>query len=184
MGCVASRDARQPRVVLILGLDGAGATTILYQLALGKRLDTIPTLGSNVENLTSNGVAMECYDIGGLVDVRPLWSQYARSADGVIFVVDASDDDARWQSAAKELEKLFKGDDQNKLVRPSVPLLLLANKQDVAKAASYQEVEAALRVPTLPVKYYKTFPCSALDKGTLLDGMKWFTEQLKQQMQG
>ena len=34
--------------VLMLGLDGAGKTTILYSLKLGEVLMTIPTIGFNV----------------------------------------------------------------------------------------------------------------------------------------
>lgn len=35
--------------VLMLGLDGAGKTTVLYSLKLGDVLMTIPTIGFNVE---------------------------------------------------------------------------------------------------------------------------------------
>jgi GTPase SAR1 family protein len=33
---------------LILGLDAAGKTTIIYKLKLGEIVSTIPTIGSNV----------------------------------------------------------------------------------------------------------------------------------------
>lgn len=35
--------------ILMLGLDGAGKTTILYSLKLGETINTIPTIGFNVE---------------------------------------------------------------------------------------------------------------------------------------
>lgn len=35
--------------ILMLGLDAAGKTTILYALKLGKVTNTIPTIGFNVE---------------------------------------------------------------------------------------------------------------------------------------
>ena len=34
--------------VLVLGLDNAGKTTILYQLKMGEVVSTIPTIGFNV----------------------------------------------------------------------------------------------------------------------------------------
>ena len=37
--------------VLMLGLDAAGKTKILYQLRLGEAVTTIPTIGFNVENV-------------------------------------------------------------------------------------------------------------------------------------
>lgn len=35
--------------ILILGLANAGKTTLLYQMSLGKAVETTPTIGSNVE---------------------------------------------------------------------------------------------------------------------------------------
>lgn len=43
----ASKEAR----VLMLGLDAAGKTTILYKLKLGEVVSVIPTIGFNVETL-------------------------------------------------------------------------------------------------------------------------------------
>jgi ADP-ribosylation factor protein 1 len=37
--------------ILMLGLDAAGKTTILYSLKLGQITNTIPTIGFNVEEL-------------------------------------------------------------------------------------------------------------------------------------
>ena len=37
--------------ILILGLDAAGKTTILYKLKLGEVVTTIPTVGFNVETV-------------------------------------------------------------------------------------------------------------------------------------
>ena len=34
--------------ILILGLANAGKTTLLYQMSLGKAVETTPTIGSNV----------------------------------------------------------------------------------------------------------------------------------------
>lgn len=43
---------QKERRILILGLDGAGKTTILYRLQVGEVVTTIPTIGFNVETLT------------------------------------------------------------------------------------------------------------------------------------
>lgn len=37
------------KYILMIGLDGAGKTTILYKLKLGDVVSTIPTIGVNVE---------------------------------------------------------------------------------------------------------------------------------------
>ena len=38
--------------ILMLGLDAAGKTTILYKLKLGQSVTTIPTVGFNVETVS------------------------------------------------------------------------------------------------------------------------------------
>ncbi|RLM78812.1 hypothetical protein C2845_PM12G24280 [Panicum miliaceum] len=59
--------------VVMLGLDAAGKTTILYKLHIGEVLSTVPTIGFNVEKL------------------RPLWRHYFNNTDGLIYVVDSLD---------------------------------------------------------------------------------------------
>ena len=41
----------EPRRMLMVGLDAAGKTTILYKLKLGEVVTTIPTIGFNVETV-------------------------------------------------------------------------------------------------------------------------------------
>jgi len=45
--------------ILILGLDGAGKTTILYQLQIGDVVSTVPTIGFNVETVTYKQVKFQ-----------------------------------------------------------------------------------------------------------------------------
>lgn len=42
---------RNDRRLLLIGLDAAGKTTILYNLRLGKAITSIPTMGFNVETI-------------------------------------------------------------------------------------------------------------------------------------
>lgn len=42
---------RNERRLLLVGLDAAGKTTILYHLRLGKAIASIPTVGFNVETI-------------------------------------------------------------------------------------------------------------------------------------
>jgi len=62
--------------ILMLGLDAAGKTTILYKLKLGQSVNTIPTVGFNVETVTYKNVKFNVWDVGGQDKIRPLWRHY------------------------------------------------------------------------------------------------------------
>jgi GTPase SAR1 family protein len=51
--------------ILMLGLDAAGKTTVLYNMKLGKHVSTIPTIGFNVEVIEYKGFSMNIWNIGG-----------------------------------------------------------------------------------------------------------------------
>ncbi len=51
--------------VLMLGLDCAGKSTILYKLKLGEVITTVPTIGLNCEQITYRNLNMTVMDIGG-----------------------------------------------------------------------------------------------------------------------
>jgi ADP-ribosylation factor protein 6 len=42
--------------ILMLGLDAAGKTTILYKLKISDNVNTIPTVGFNVESISYKNV--------------------------------------------------------------------------------------------------------------------------------
>lgn len=77
----------------MVGLDGAGKTTILYKLKLGEVVSTVPTIGFNVESVRHNRLEMDVWDIGGQEKIRPLWRHYFQGTDAVIFVVDSLDEE-------------------------------------------------------------------------------------------
>ena len=59
--------------ILILGLDGAGKTTILYRLQMGEVVTTKPTIGFNVETLKYKNITLNIWDLGGQTSIRPYW---------------------------------------------------------------------------------------------------------------
>jgi hypothetical protein len=56
----------------MLGLDAAGKTTILYKLKLGQSVNTIPTVGFNVETVTYKNVKFNVW-------VRPIQYLYNKA---------------------------------------------------------------------------------------------------------
>jgi len=69
---LGSREVR----ILMLGLDAAGKTTILYKLKIQRDVTTIPTVGFNVESFTFKNIKFNMWDVGGQDKIRPLWRHY------------------------------------------------------------------------------------------------------------
>mmetsp|Transcript_76807 Transcript_76807/g.120051 ORF Transcript_76807/g.120051 Transcript_76807/m.120051 type:complete len:108 (-) Transcript_76807:148-471(-) len=97
MGIVVSRlwrrlfgDGTQCKIVIV-GLNNAGKTTILYKLHLGQVVLTQPTIGSNVEEVKHDNLCFQVWDLGGQENLRANWSMYFEETDAVIFVVDSND---------------------------------------------------------------------------------------------
>lgn len=132
--------------ILMVGLDAAGKTTILYKLKLGEIVTTIPTIGSscthldhlskaistyriclgfNVETVEYKNIQFTVWDVGGQDKIRPLWRHYFQNTQGIIFVVDSNDRD-RVVEAKEELQRMLNEDE----LRDAL-LLVFANKQDL-----------------------------------------------------
>ncbi|CAK5120140.1 unnamed protein product [Meloidogyne enterolobii] len=79
--------------VLMLGLDAAGKTSILYKLKLGQSIKSLPTVGFNVETVTYKNIKFSVWDVGGQEKIRPLWRHYYVGTQALIFVVDSADVD-------------------------------------------------------------------------------------------
>ena len=85
--------------ILMVGLDAAGKTTILYKLKLGEIVTTIPTIGKaklfwmaiiarnsgfNVETVEYKNISFTVWDVGGQDKIRPLWRHYFQNTQGTI----------------------------------------------------------------------------------------------------
>lgn len=77
--------------ILMLGLDGAGKTTVLYQMKLNENVQSVPTIGFNVEEVNYKGLQFTVWDIGGQTKLRGMWHHYYSSSDAIIYVFDTSD---------------------------------------------------------------------------------------------
>ena len=92
--------------LLMLGLDSAGKTTILYKMKLNEVINTIPTIGFNVETFQYKQIEFTCWDIGGQFKLRTLWSHYFDQVDALVYVVDSADTE-RIEENAETLQMLM-----------------------------------------------------------------------------
>lgn len=77
----------------MLGLDNAGKTTILKKLSEEEISQIKPTQGFNIKSLSQDGFKLNMWDIGGQKAIRPYWKNYFDRTNGIVFVVDSSDEE-------------------------------------------------------------------------------------------
>jgi len=158
--------------ILMVGLDAAGKTTILYKLKLGEIVTTIPTIGFNVETVEYKNINFTVWDVGGQDKIRPLWRHYFQNTQGLIFVVDSNDRE-RVSEAAEELAKMLNEDE----LRDAV-VLVFANKQDLPNAMSVTELTDKLGLSQIRNrKWYIQSTCATSGDG-LYEGLEWLSSSL------
>ncbi|KAK9397007.1 ADP-ribosylation factor 1-like [Crotalus adamanteus] len=160
--------------ILLLGLDAAGKTTLLYKLKLNETTSTIPTVGFNVETVQSfHNVIFTMWDVGGQERIRALWKHYHTNTDGLIFMVDSMDY-YRFEEARLELEALLDADDLR-----GVPLMLLANKQDLPEAWPSMKVAERMGVRKISGRKWRIQGCSAISGVGIPEAMEKLSEMVK-----
>ncbi|KAI8868785.1 putative ADP-ribosylation factor 6 [Ramicandelaber brevisporus] len=159
--------------VLMLGLDAAGKTSILYRLKLGTNINTIPTVGFTVETIRYQKVDFLVWDVGGQDKIRPLWRHYFTGTQGLIFVVDSNDRE-RIIEAAEELRRILSDE-----VMKNVMLLVFANKQDIPTAMTPAEVTEKLGLHAMHEINWYVHPACALSGEGLYEGLSWMTNNIK-----
>ncbi|KAM6322581.1 ADP-ribosylation factor-like protein 10 [Podargus strigoides] len=135
-------DALDWRQVLVLGLDGAGKSSVLHYICSQTARERIaPTHGFNSAQLYIEGLEMDLLEVGGSQNLRAYWPHYLSQAHVLVFVVD-SVDRSRLLTARQELHALLADE-------PRLPLVVLANKQDKSNALSTAELREELALHTL-----------------------------------
>ncbi|XP_029207679.1 ADP-ribosylation factor 1 isoform X2 [Acropora muricata] len=161
--------------ILMVGLDAAGKTTILYKLKLGEIVTTIPTIGFNVETVEYKNISFTVWDVGGQDKIRPLWRHYFQNTQGLIFVVDSNDRE-RIAEARDELNRMLSEDELREAI-----VLVFANKQDLPNAMNAAEITDKLGLHSLRNRnWYIQATCATSGDG-LYEGLDWLSSQLKNQ---
>lgn len=159
--------------IVIVGLDNAGKTTILYQFLMNEVVHTSPTIGSNVEEVVWKNIHFLMWDIGGQESLRSAWSIYYTHAEFVILVVDSTDRE-RLPIIKDELFRLVAHEDLQK-----ASLLVLANKQDIKNSMSAAEISQSLNLTSIKDHGWHIQACCALTGEGLYQGLEWIVSNIK-----
>ncbi|KFQ34499.1 ADP-ribosylation factor-like 14, partial [Mesitornis unicolor] len=136
MGLQSTKHSKvKPGNIVMLGLDSAGKSTLLYKFKCNDVFLTTPTIGFNVDMIeTAKDFTLTFWDVGGQQKMRQVWCNFLENADGLLYVVDSSDK-RRLEESKKEFELILK----NEFMK-SVPVVVLANKQDLPGALNAEEI--------------------------------------------
>ncbi|XP_042863809.1 ADP-ribosylation factor-like [Penaeus japonicus] len=157
--------------ILMVGLDAAGKTTVLYKLKLGEVVSTIPTIGFNVETVEYKNISFTVWDVGGQAKLRPLWRHYYQNTTAIIYVVDSSDQE-RIKEAREELEAVLESEEV-----AGVPLLVMANKQDLPGALSVPQVSEGLNLQQQSRPWYVQPTCAITSEG-VYEALDWLAREV------
>ena len=164
----------KPAKVLLIGLDAAGKTTLLYKVKLNASLSTVPTIGFNVEEVEPvKGLKLTVFDVGGQDKIRKLWHHYTQDMDGLVWMVDSADV-SRLQESKDELLKILEchglGD---------CPILAFANKQDLPNAKSPQEISESIGLNNMKRQTYTIGSCCTSGEG-VYEGFEMLAQMIRQ----
>ena len=166
--------------VTIIGLRDAGKTTLVKRLKGNEVIETVPTMGVNLEILkipldNDKFLDIQVFDLGGQdTHLVKLWRPFIRQATGVIFVFDSANKNNIDQVKIWLDQSVF-------WCSIHKPFLFLANKQDLPQSLSTKEIidllalEKYLNESPRPFAIYK---CSALTGEGVNEPWKWLSEQL------
>jgi small GTP-binding protein len=165
---VGTREMR----ILMVGLDAAGKTTILYKLKLGEVVNTIPTIGFNVETVEYKNISFNVWDVGGQDKIRLLWRHYYTNTQGLIYVVDSNDRE-RIEENREELHKMLAEEELREAV-----LLVFANKQDLPGALTCPEITDKLGLHTIRGRTWFIQSTCAVRGDGLYEGLDWLSKSV------
>ncbi|XP_063152982.1 ADP-ribosylation factor-related protein 1 isoform X5 [Candoia aspera] len=127
---------RDEYCILILGLDNAGKTTFLEQtktrfnknykgMSFSKITTTVGLNNLLVGTIDVGKARLMFWDLGGQEELQSLWDKYYAESHGVIYIIDSTDEE-RLSESKQAFEKMVTNE-----ILEGVPLLVLANKQDI-----------------------------------------------------
>ena len=157
--------------LIILGIQNAGKTSILYRLSLGQLVQTTPTIGSNVEEISYNNIKLQAWDLGGQESTRSVWDVYFVNTDAIIYVIDSND--KNYEESKNQFFKIL----ENETLRNAV-ILIYANKQDLPDAKKADEIIELYELKKIKEHIWNIQPCSAQTGEGIITGMKWLSDQL------
>lgn len=152
--------------VALLGTSGVGKSTIAFYLEHGypPPRSIKPTIAFGISHIVIENSVLGLIDVGGqrkFLDMR-YHERFVRTADGLIFVVDSSERNFRYDEQWLE--------DALELTSDQIPIVVIANKQDLPNALSPEFLKTNFLDKIMKEKAYDIFGTVAADPGGVRSG--------------
>ncbi|KAB1256024.1 ADP-ribosylation factor-like protein 5A [Camelus dromedarius] len=162
----------QKHKVIIVGLDNAGETTVLYQFSMHEVVHTPPTIGSDIEETVINKARFLTWDVVGQESLRSSCNTYYTNT-GFVIVVGRTDREGI-SVTREELYKMLAHEDLRK-----AGLLIFANKQDVKECKTVAEISQFLKLTSIKDHQGHIHAGCALAGKGFCQGLEWMMSRLK-----
>lgn len=152
--------------IVVLGLSGAGKTTLIEFLQKGaiENNKRRPTISFSFHQCDFGKLKAIFVDVPGQELYWANWKSYMKGADGVIFMIDAT----KLSDVAKAYSVYLKTMKSSE----SVPVAILANKQDVKGSLSSDSISSMMMLGNNSM-ITKSFDTIALTGKGLHDALVW-----------
>lgn len=152
--------------VVLLGTSGVGKSTIAFYLEHGypPPRSIKPTIAFGISHIIIEKSVVGLIDVGGqrkFLDMR-YHERFVRTADGLIFIVDSSQKNFRYDEQWLE--------DALELISDQIPIVVIANKQDLPNALSPEFFKTNFFDKIMKKKPYDIFGTVAADPGGVRSG--------------
>ncbi len=158
--------------IVIIGLDGAGKTTIVNRLLRSEFIPTTRTLGVNYRTVKYRQIEFNLVDLGGQQVYRNLlWQPSLESSSAIVFVLDSAD--LRISEASKAFWDSIQKNEK-------APVLFIANKIDLPGSRSFDLIvrDLDLTRATRSTRPVGLFRVSAKTGENFYDAFDWLADSL------
>ncbi|MFW9993178.1 MAG: ADP-ribosylation factor family protein [Candidatus Odinarchaeota archaeon] len=157
-----------------LGLAAAGKSTLIKRMIKGRFIENLPpTVGINMDKLPFEDyeTPMISWDVGGQAQYRDeLWKPYLSKSAGCVFVIDSID-----REKMPEVKNEFWSQLVPEISSRKIPLMILANKQDLDSPMTTGEIGRKLELNQLDFSY-GIIPTSAKTGLGLEKALEWLRQ--------
>ena len=155
---------------MILGLELTGKTTILYRIVTGQTINTVATIAPNEETVIVKDTKLAFFDVGGQEKLRPFWRHYYAGTKGVIFVVNADDQEHQTAEKAEFIKALSE--------LPNIPFLILANFTDAPNSRSEEQITEHLELSKISGREWTLKKCCGFTGDGINEGIEWLVDHI------